>query len=120
MVRSAINTGTWFTLNQMSARRIRDITGVERIVTRIGCKKALNLSCMPARIPSDKARMKDIIKPINPLKIVDPILLKNSGSVMSCIRVSSVFSGGGRIKSEETSNDPAFHSKSKNNTEMTV
>jgi hypothetical protein len=83
MVNIAINTGTWFTLNQMSAKRIRDITGVDRIVTRMGCKKALNFSCMPARIPSDKARMNEIIKPIKPLKMVDPIVLKNSGSVMS-------------------------------------
>src|SRR6056297_2851402 len=104
----------------MSARRINEITGVDRMVTKRGCRKALNFSRMPARIPKDKASISEMKKPSSPRKMVDPMVLKNSGSVVSWMRLKNVFSGEGKINSEETISEPAFHNIIRKTTEIKV
>lgn len=72
MVKKAIKTGTKSTLNQISASRIIEITGMDLMVTNNGFKKALNELFIPAKIPNKIPRKKDNIKPMIPRKIVDP------------------------------------------------
>jgi len=40
MVKKAINTGTISTLNQIKAKSISEITGTDRITTKMGFKNA--------------------------------------------------------------------------------
>jgi len=100
MVRNAIKMATKSTLNQIKAKRIKDITGVDRIITSIGFMKASNDLFIPAKIPSDTARMNEMVNPINPLKTVAPITFIKFFETKSLNVAIKVDSGDGKIRSE--------------------
>jgi hypothetical protein len=100
MVRNAMKTGTKPGLNQISANKISDITGMERTVTSIGVMNALNPGLSPARIPVARPKMPDTKKPVIPRKTVLPATIRKSGSVNKPITVMKVSSGCGIINGE--------------------
>ena len=100
MVKNAIKTATKSTLNQIKANNINDITGIDRIVTSIGFKKASNDLFIPANIPSEIPRINEIVNPKIPLKIVEPIMIKKFLDTKSFRVVAKVSSGDGNIKLE--------------------
>jgi hypothetical protein len=87
-------------LNQIKARRINEITGVERIVTNNGFKKALNELFIPAKMPNPIPRINEKAKPTNPRKIVIPTINKKFSLSISLMVEINVDSGDGRINSE--------------------
>jgi len=100
MVKKAINIGTISTLNQIRASNINDITGVDLIVTKIGFKKALKVSFVPASIPKPTPKMKDAANPIIPRKTVSPIAGKKfSDKIILNVEIK-VDSGDGKINSD--------------------
>jgi hypothetical protein len=100
IVKNPINMGTEFTLNQINAKRINEITGVDLMVTNIGFKKALNELFIPAKIPNPVPRINEKVKPISPRKIVMPTTHKKFSLRISLKVEINVDSGEGRINSE--------------------
>jgi hypothetical protein len=115
-----MKTGTLLTSNQIRASNIREITGVDLIVTRMGCKNALNLLLIPAMIPSVIASTNEIKKPIIPRKIVAPMIERKFASVNNFPTAIIVFSGEGRISSESIIMEPAFHKATRKITDRIV
>ncbi|HRW62716.1 MAG TPA: hypothetical protein P5132_04475 [Bacteroidales bacterium] len=100
MVKKAIKIGTISTLNQIRASNINDITGVDLIVTKIGFKKALKVSFVPASIPNPTPNINEAAKPIIPRKTVKPIAGKNfSDKIILNVEIK-VDSGDGKINSD--------------------
>ena len=100
MVKKAIKTGTISTLNHIKASKISDITGVDRIVTKIGFKKALKELLTPAKIPNPIPKINEMAKPINPLIMVSPTMDMKFSEIKSFKVATRVDSGGGKISSE--------------------
>ena len=113
------NIATKSTLNQISARRIKEMTGVDLIVTKIGLRKASKYLLVPANIPNETPKIKEIIKPIIPRKIVAPITLKKSSFIKMFNVAIIVDSGDGRIKSDWYNMDATFQIPINTNTEIT-
>ncbi len=112
IVSIAIKTGTNPGLNQIRAKRISAIIGVDRMVTRIGRRKALKWGFIPAIIPNPKPRIADRINPVMPRRIVVPTVSRNLLSAKRFRVVISVFPGDGRTYSESKCIARIFHNAS--------
>ena len=70
MVNKAINTGKFDGENHRSAINTNEITGTDLMITIIGWKNDFQKTECVAITPKTNARIKEIEKPIIPLKIV--------------------------------------------------
>jgi hypothetical protein len=66
MVIMAIKTGTHRFENQISARRMKAITGVDLSTTRIGLRNEKKFGEVPAKIPVMSATTRAIMNPNKP------------------------------------------------------